>query len=57
MENRMTKGEATQISLMDESQGDSESEGESEIDGESQGNKENIVQTYSGIHYKYPSIK
>ena len=35
MENRMTKGEATQISLMDESQGDSESEGESEIDGES----------------------
>ena len=29
------KGEATQISLMDESQGDSESEGESEIDGES----------------------
>ena len=53
----MTKGEATQISLMDESQGDSEGEGEGEIDSESEGNKENIVQTYSGIHYKYPAIK
>ena len=34
---------------MDESQGYGESEGE--------GDKENIVQVYSGIHCKYPAIK